>query len=148
MSERRSLLIISLSRLVADARVLRQIRLFADRYAVTTVGYGPAPDGVVEHIQVPDEIIAWHTDRRLLIQRRYQSAYDTAPVIKHLVPWLEPGRWDVVLANDVDSVPLAVTLRPPAGVHADLHEYASRQNEESWRWRWFVAPYRRWMVRT
>lgn len=148
MSQRRSLLIISLSRLVADARVLRQIRLFADRYAVTTVGYGPAPEGVVEHIQVPDEIIAWHTDRRLLILRRYQSAYDTAPVIRHLAPRLDPGRWDVVLANDVDAVPLAVTLVPAAGVHADLHEYASRQNEESWRWRWFVAPYRRWMVRT
>ncbi|WP_238146725.1 glycosyltransferase family 1 protein [Ornithinimicrobium murale] len=148
MIQRPSLLIISLSTLVADARVLRQIRLFADRYAVTTVGYGPAPDGVVDHVQVPDEIISWHKDRRLLILRRYQAAYDTAPVIRHLTPRLEPGRWDVVLANDVDAVPLAVTLRPRGGVHADLHEYASRQNEESRRWRWFVAPFRRWLVRT
>lgn len=148
MAQRPSLLIISLSTLVADARVLRQIRLFADRYAVTTVGYGPAPDGVVEHVQVPDEIISWHKDRRLLILRRYQAAYDTAPVIRHLTPRLEPGRWDVVLANDVDAVPLAVSLRPRGGVHADLHEYASRQNEESRRWRWFVAPFRRWLVRT
>lgn len=148
MQDRQSLLIISLSTLVADARVLRQIRLFVDRYAVTTVGYGPAPEGVVEHIQVPGEIISWHLDRRLLILRRYQAAYDTAPVIRHLVALLEPGRWDVVLANDVDTVPLAVRLRPPGGVHADLHEYASRQNEESRRWRWFVAPYRRWLVRT
>ena len=146
--QRPSLLIIALSTLVADARVLRQIRLFADRYAVTTVGYGPAPDGVVEHIRVPDEVISWHLDRRLVVLRRYQAAYDTAPVIRQLTPRLEPGRWDVVLANDVDTVPLAVSLRPRGGVHADLHEYASRQNEESLRWRWFVAPYRRWLVRT
>lgn len=146
--QRPSLLIISLSTLAADARVLRQIRLFTDHYAVTTVGYGPAPEGVVEHIRVPDEIISWHKDRRLLILRRYQSAYDTAPVTRHLVDRLEPGRWDLVLANDVDAVPLAVSLRPRGGVHADLHEYASRQNEESRRWRWFVAPYRRWLVRT
>ncbi|MGB3829093.1 MAG: glycosyltransferase family 1 protein, partial [Ornithinimicrobium sp.] len=59
---------------------------------------------------------------------------------------LEPGRWDAVLANDVETVPLALTLRA-RGVHADLHEYASRQNEESRRWRWFVAPYQRWTVR-
>lgn len=148
MDERPSLLIISLSTLVSDARVLRQIRLFSERYAVTTVGYGPAPEGVAEHLQVPDEIISWHLDRRLVILRRYQSAYDTAPVIQHLRPRLEPGRWDVVLANDVETVPLAVGLRAPGGVHADLHEYASRQNEESRRWRWFVAPYRRWLVRT
>ncbi|WP_256839309.1 glycosyltransferase family 1 protein [Ornithinimicrobium faecis] len=148
MDERPSLLIIALSTLVSDARVLRQIRLFTDDYAVTTVGYGPAPEGVVEHIAVPDEIISWHLDRRLVVLRRYQPAYDTAPVIRHLAPRLEPGRWDVVLANDVETVPLAVNLLPRGGVHADLHEYASRQNEESRRWRWFVAPYRRWLVRT
>lgn len=146
--QRPSLLIISLSTLVADARVLRQIRLFTADYAVTTVGYGPAPEGVVDHVRVPDEIVSWHKDRKLLLLRRYQAAYDTAPVIRHLRPRLQPGRYDVVLANDVDAVPLAVTLDPPGGVHADLHEYASRQNEESRRWRWFVAPYRRWLVRT
>lgn len=148
MDERPRLLIIALSPLTADARVLRQIGLFADRYAVTTVGYGPAPEGVVEHLSVPDEIISWHLDRRWVLLRRYQAAYDTAPVISHLTDRLEPGRWDVVLANDVETVPLAVRLRPAGGVHADLHEYASRQNEESRRWRWFVAPYRRWLVRT
>lgn len=148
MDQRPTLLIMAFSTLVSDARVLRQIRLFTDDYAVTTVGYGPAPDGVVEHVQVPDEVISWHLDRRLVVLRRYQSAYDTSPVIQHLRPRLEPGQWDVVLANDVETVPLAVSLQPAGGVHADLHEYASRQNEESRRWRWFVAPYRRWLVRT
>lgn len=148
MDQRPTLLIMAFSTLVSDARVLRQIRLFTDDYAVTTVGYGPTPDGVVEHVQVPDEVISWHLDRRLVVLRRYQSAYDTSPVIQHLRPRLEPGQWDVVLANDVETVPLAVSLQPAGGVHADLHEYASRQNEESRRWRWFVAPYRRWLVRT
>ena len=148
MDERPRLLIIALSTLVSDARVLRQIRLFTEDYAVTTVGYGPAPEGVVEHIQVPDEVISWHLDRRLVVLRRFQATHDTAPVIRHLAPRLERGRWDVVLANDVETVPLAVSLLPRGGVHADLHEYASRQNEESRRWRWFVAPYRRWLVRT
>ncbi|MDQ3382912.1 MAG: glycosyltransferase family 4 protein, partial [Actinomycetota bacterium] len=134
------------SRLVSDVRVLRQVRLFAQGYAVTTVGYGEAPEGVVEHVRIPDEIVSWHKDRRLLLSRRYQAAYDTAPVIRHLRGVLVAGSWDVVLANDVETVPLALGLGA-AGVHADLHEYATRQNEESWRWRWFVAPYQRWLVR-
>jgi glycosyltransferase involved in cell wall biosynthesis len=140
------LLILAFSRLVSDARVLRQVRLFAQGYAVTTVGYGEAPEGVVEHVRIPDEVVSWHKDRRLLLSRRYQAAYDTAPVIRHLRGVLVAGSWDVVLANDVETVPLALGLGA-AGVHADLHEYATRQNEESWRWRWFVAPYQRWLVR-
>ncbi len=142
------LLILAFSPLRSDARVLRQIRLFSKAgYDVTTVGYAPAPDAVVEHIRIPDDIVAWHKNRRLLILRRYQAAYDTAPVIQHLRHVLRPGQWDVVLANDVETVPLALTVGA-RGVHADLHEYASAQNEESWRWRTFVAPYQRWLIRT
>lgn len=142
------LLIISYSPLYRDARVLRQIRLFVPDYEVTTVGYGEAPDGVARHVRIPDDIVYWHKDRRLLLTQRYQRAYDTAPVTRYLRGVLSPGDHDVILANDVDTVPLAITLRPRAGVHADLHEYASRQNEDSWRWRWFVAPYVRWLLRT
>jgi glycosyltransferase involved in cell wall biosynthesis len=140
------LLVIAFSPLRSDARVLRQVRLFRERYAVTTVGYGPAPDGVVAHVRIPDDIVAWHKDRRMLVLRRYQRAYDTAPVIRHLRPLLVRGSWDVVLADDVETVPLALGLGA-RGVHVDLHEYATRQNEESWRWRWFVAPFNRWIVR-
>ncbi|MGC1209382.1 MAG: glycosyltransferase family 1 protein, partial [Ornithinimicrobium sp.] len=143
---RPSLLILAFSPLLSDARVLRQIRLLSADYAITTVGYGEAPPGVVDHIRIPDDIVAWHKDRRMLIARRYQRVYDTMPVIRYLRSVLQPGRWDVVLADDVETVPLALTLGA-RGVHADLHEYASRQNEESWRWRWFVAPYQRWTVR-
>lgn len=141
------LLIMSFSPLRSDARVLRQIRLFMPRYAVTTLGYGEAPDGVVEHLRLPDDIVAWRKDRRLLALRRFSAAYHSAPVIREARELLDgQDRFDVVLANDVDTVPLALDLRPRGGVHADLHEYASRQNEDSWRWRWFVGPYANWLV--
>ncbi|MBW8173416.1 glycosyltransferase family 1 protein [Ornithinimicrobium sp. Arc0846-15] len=147
--DRRSLLIITFSPLKSDARLLRQLRLLSPRYAVTTVGYGEAPDGdgieLAGHVRIPDSIVAWHKDRKQVIARRYQRAYDTAPVIKFLRAELTPGTWDLVLANDVETVPLAMTMGAQ-GVHADLHEYAPRQNEESWRWRLFIAPFNRWIV--
>ena len=108
------LLIISYSPLRRDARVLRQIRLFAEDYEVTTVGYGPAPDGVADHVQIPDEIIYWHKDRRLLAVRAYQRMYDRMPVTRFLRERLETGGHDIILANDVDTVPLAVTLSTPS----------------------------------
>src|SRR5690606_38982731 len=116
--------------------------------AITTVGYGPAPEGVVNHVRIPDEIVYWHKDRRLLLARAYQRTYDTMPVQRWLRAQLPVGKHDVVIANDVDTVPLAIGLEPRCGVHAALHEYAPRQNEESLLWRLVVAPYFRWLVRT
>lgn len=141
------LLIISYSPLYRDARVLRQIRLFTADHDVTTVGYGPAPADVVEHIRIPDEIVYWHKDRRLLLARAYQRTYDTMPVQQWLRGRLPVGGHDVVIANDADTLPLAVGLRPRKGVHADLHEYAPSQREHVAWWRWIVAPYYRWLIR-
>lgn len=146
-------LVLAWSRLVDDARVLRQIRALAVDNRVTTVGYGPAVDAPgVEHVPIPDEVVSWHKDRRLLLLRRYEAAYWSAPIVR----WAREavrgvGPVDVVVANDIDTVPLAVRMRQrgrAGAVHADLHEYATRQNEESWRWRWFVAPYVRHLVRS
>lgn len=148
---RATVLMLSYSPLYRDARVLRQIRLLASEHEVTTVGYGPAPAGVpglAGHVRIPDEIVYWHKDRRLLLARAYQRTYDTMRVQRWLRERLPVGEHDVVVANDADTVPLAVGLAPRRGVHADLHEYASRQNEESLAWRLVVAPYYRWMVRT
>ncbi|AXH95351.1 glycosyltransferase family protein [Ornithinimicrobium avium] len=144
------LLIMSFSPLRSDARVLRQVRLFADRYAVTTLGYGEAPDGVVQHLRLPDDVVSWHKDRRLLVARRFEAAYRSSPVVRAAARLLEDRARtvDVVLADDIDTVPLALDLAAPGGVHADLHEYHPRQNEENRRWRLFVAPYYRWLVRT
>lgn len=148
MNARPRLLILSFSDIRSDARVLRQVRLFRDDYELTTCGYGEAPDGVAGHVRIPDELVHWHKDRSLLLQRRYAAVYRTNAVVAFLEERLPRDHFDIVLADDADTVPLALTLRPRLGVHADLHEYATRQNEESWRWRWFVAPYYRWLVRT
>ncbi|HKJ13072.1 MAG TPA: glycosyltransferase [Ornithinimicrobium sp.] len=141
------LLVLAFSPLASDARVLRQVGLLAQDFDVTTLGYGPRPAGVVEHLRLPDDIVAWRTNRALLVARRWQAAYDRAPVVAAARRLLTPGRWDAVLANDVQTVPLAMTLGA-RGVHVDLHEYATRQNEDSWRWRRFVAPFHAWILRT
>lgn len=146
--ERPRLLVVSFSEITSDARVLRQVRLLGPDYEVTTCGYGERPDGAAHHVRIPDELVHWHKDRRLLLQRRYAEVYRRNAVVDHLLAMLPREHFDVVLADDADTVPLALALRPRRGVHADLHEYAPRQNEESWRWRAFVAPYYRWLVRT
>lgn len=143
------LLILSFSNIAADARVLKQVEYFAGEYDVTTYGYGTSPDPRVHHVQLDEvhDLRKW--TRQELIARRFKRMYWNQAGIQQGLNDLSNGeRFDVILANDLDSVGLALALEPAHGVHADLHEYAPRQNEELLVWRLFVAPYVRWMCRT
>lgn len=150
--ERRSLMILSFSTLVSDPRVQRQIRVFAPLYDVTTVGYGPAPEGVVRHLEVPREYDSLRPSFRhymaLLALRRFRRTYFGSRRVRFVTEAIEPGSMDMILANDADAAPLAAHLRPRHGFHCDLHEYATRQREDETWWRTLVAPFMRWMITT
>jgi hypothetical protein len=147
MTPRQRLLILSFSTLTSDPRVQKQIALFADEYELVTCGYGPAPEGVAEHVQVPDDRVYWKYPRELVILRRYTKAYRDNPAVSWVRDNLQPGAFEVIIANDVDAAGVAVELRPSKGFHADLHEYAPLQNSELLRFRLFVAPFLSWQIR-
>ena len=144
---RPTLLIISFSRIISDARVLKQVALLRDDYEVTTCGYGEAPAGVAEHVEIPESLIAWRLDRLSTVLRRFERTYWNQEVVAWAFEHLEVRAHDIVLANDVETVPLALALEPRFGVHSDLHEYAPRQKEDLRRWKQFVAPYQRYLCR-
>jgi hypothetical protein len=147
MSTPRSLLIVSFSRLVSDARLLKQIAAFSQDYQLTTCGYGPAPEGVDGHVQIPDEAVYWRYDKLRVVAKQYRSAYWTNPAVQAAYEALSGRQFDVVLANDVDTAGLALELGARKGVHLDLHEFAPLQNTEMLRFRLFVAPFLSWQLR-
>ena len=142
------------SHLASDARVLRQIRVLSTRFTVTSAAFGPSPIEGVEHVQLEDlppyrggqlsrlaYIAAFMLRMFPMLSRRNPRDRAAEAVLA--------GRgWDVVVANDVETIPLARRLAPRHGVHADVHEYATRQNEHSLSWRWIMAPYYRWLVKS
>lgn len=144
---KQSLLIISYSPIVSDARVIKQVKLFKGRYDVTTCGYGEAPEGVVRHFQIPDELVYWKKDKKLLLLRQYAKVYSTQEVTAYLRPILEGMEFDVVLVDDLDPVPFGLFLKPKGGLHVDLHEFSPAQKAENLPWRLAVAPYLRWLIR-
>lgn len=147
MADRPRLLILSFSPIASDARVLKQVTLFRDDYAVTTCGHGPAPDGVAEHVRIPDDLAIWRYPRIPVMMRRYRHAYWANPAVHAARDALAGRAFDVVLADDVDAVGVALAVHPRHGVHADLHEYSPRQHEELRRFRLFVKPFIDWMCR-
>ena len=144
----KQLLIISFSDISSDARVLKQVQEFSRDFEVTTCSYGQLPIGATRHLRIPDDCVYWAYDRVDVMLHQYRHAYWTNRAVRAAQNALEGSSFDVVLANDLDTVPLALSLDVRGGVHADLHEYAPRERDDLLRWRIFVAPFRRWLCRT
>lgn len=142
-----SLLIISFSPIVQDARVLKQVRAFSERYDVTTCGYGPAPDGVAEHLEIAAEHGALDIDFRLIAARLYRAAYSSTGAVKEARRLLRGRRFDIVLANEAETAPIALELAPAEQIHVDLHEYYPRLHDDVPAWVFWRAPYARWLCR-
>lgn len=144
---RPSLLILSFSPIVGDARVLKQVELFRRDYRVTTCGYGPAPEGVEHHVRIPDDVTSWVWEPKLVITHAHPATYWWNPAIRWARAHLGRGEFDVILANDVEGSGVASALRPRRGFHADLHEFSSRLNEQDAGWNRHIRPLFEWMVR-
>lgn len=145
MTDLPSLLILTFSPLRSDPRVLKQVELFKDKYRVVTCAYGEAPDGVAEHFALPEDSRGWPSDKVGLISRQYWKVYNALPAVQSARAILPQGSFDIILANDLNTLPLALELAPRLGVHADLHEFAPREKEDNLKWRLFIAPFMRWL---
>ncbi|UOQ89833.1 glycosyltransferase family 1 protein [Agromyces endophyticus] len=144
---RKHVLILSFSPIAGDARVLKQVDLLRREYDVTTCGIGEFDREGLEHIRIPDGLAARELDGRRITLRQYRAAYRRIPAVEWTRRALAGRTFDVVLANDVESVPVALELRPADGVHADLHEYVSRLHEENPAWNRRIRPFWEWVCR-
>ncbi|HWV49075.1 MAG TPA: glycosyltransferase [Microbacterium sp.] len=145
------MLIISFSSIASDARVLKQVRGFADEFDVTTCGFGPRPDERVEHIELglphPNRLRAlW--DEGLVHFRRFRTAYWTGPTVRAARAALRGRTFDVVISNDLDTAGLAVALFGGHRVHCDLHEYWPELHGENAAWMRHRSHLYRWILRT
>lgn len=141
------LLILVLSDIRRDPRVLKQVKLFRDRYAATTCSFGEAPDGVTDHISLGAEARGWPNDKTGLLLRRYEHVYWNLPAVRAAREALAGRAFDAVIANDLNTVPLAAQVRSRGGFHADLHEYAPAEKDNELAWRLLVAPYQKHLLR-
>ncbi|MEP7762950.1 glycosyltransferase [Sanguibacter sp. 25GB23B1] len=140
------ILCVSLSPIHSDARVLRQVSVLARRGHVTTIGFGPRPEGADEHLRIPDGAATLPQTPRgvvLLALRRHAAAELSAPAVRYALEVLAGRTFDVVVANDARVLGLAhaVAERSSAPVWADMHEWAPEERTHVRSWRLLVAPF-------
>lgn len=135
----RKVLVISFSNLNTDARVKRQI-LFLKRMdlEITALCYDGPKDLSVIKIQPPDLSLPHKiTSGACLLLRFYDKAYQLLYGQKLSID----GNFDLIIANDIEALPLAFQLKGNAKVVFDAHEYAPRHFENKLSWRIFFQGF-------
>jgi hypothetical protein len=133
---------LSFSAIARDARVLRHVNVARQLGDVITCGFGPRPDGVAEHIEVPTSYSLPQTPAgvALLAARRLTRAERAAPALQSALRLLAGQTFDVIVCNEARALPVAFDVADGAPVWADMHEWAPQERSHDWRWRLLVAP--------
>jgi uncharacterized protein YbaA (DUF1428 family) len=79
----------------------------------------------------------------LLLTKQYQQFYWFPGYITRILDRLSSVQADLILANDIDALPLAVRLAKVSGAKVlfDAHEYSPRQFEDQLVWKIVFQPY-------
>ncbi len=139
----KKILVISFSDLNHDARVARQIDFIKDQYSVTAICYQGKPNNGYEII--PIQKTKFTLSHKLvssffLLTRLFKKAYSLLYQVEPLIQNLDKKKFDLIIANDVESLPLAFSLKGSAKIIFDAHEYAPRHFEDRLTWRIFFQP--------
>jgi glycosyltransferase involved in cell wall biosynthesis len=139
----KKILVISFSDLNHDARVSRQVDFIKEKYKVTVAAYGGKENSGYELIRI--EKTKFTLTHKLissffLLFGFYKKAYSLLYQYKSLVEKCKEP-FDLIIANDVESLPLAFELKKNAKIIFDAHEYAPRHFEDKLMWRIFFQPF-------
>lgn len=146
------ILIISFTNLERDPRVNRQIRILSNLYDVTAAGYANPKIPGVAYIHLkesPKSFLGKAFAASQLLMRNFESKYWSDPVIVEALKALAKENFDVILANDIETLPLALKLaKTHSKIIFDAHEYAPKEYEDLWQWRLFYQKYKTYLCRT
>ena len=145
-----TILVLSFNNLERDPRIHRQIRFLKQDYRVTALGTAdPLIEGV-DFISVSKRIEHLRTllTSPLLLIGRYEDWYWGQPHIRASYEKLSNVRKDLIVANNIETLPLALRLAKGAKIIFDAHEYAPGQMEDILYWRIFFRKYTAHLCKT
>jgi hypothetical protein len=135
--------VISFSNLKNDPRVNRQIRFLSEDYKLVTIGLGDPEIHGVTYINGRGKIIKSYFNQaksllRLLL-RLYDDYYFCKNDIIHCLNILQSIQFDLIIANDIDTLPLSLAIGKK--VIFDAHEYSPLEFEERLLFRLIRKPF-------
>lgn len=149
---KQKILVVSFSPLHRDPRVKRQIRALCGDYRVTAAGY---TDPQIERVgfwkleKVRQSLFERILRLIRLKLRLFSVVYaKETPVGSFKKKWEQEGKpgFDLIIANDFDTLPMSLEIAGKTPVFFDAHEYFPAQRNHWW-WRFKNEAYRRWLAK-
>ncbi len=146
------ILSISFSWMNTDSRVKRQLNILEQLGKVTLCCHDSG-DLNVDAVEVdritfnyPGKIIA----PLQLLTGRYLNYYFSLHYIQQAMKKLKGRRFDLIVANDLNALPLAFELPKKRGgkILFDAHEFSPLEFEDRMIWRIFFGRYAKWLSKT
>lgn len=145
-------LVLCFSELHRDPRVYRQLLFLSSIKDLEIYAAGwtdPKMEGV-HYIQLPKKKVSkpgllWHFIQ--LKFRKFESFYWTYTTAKDSLHLLQNTSFDILVANDIESLPLAIKLKEGSNMKVvyDAHEYTPKEFENSLKWRFIWKDYKTYL---
>lgn len=146
----KQVLILVYNDLIHDARVRRQINFLKDDYKLTVVCFNAPEDLGVEVIKIRrirPGLIQKAVTAFLLLTRFFEAAHHTLYDFPALRQQLKSRSFDLIIANDIETLPLAIRIKKNEKILFDAHEFAPRHFEDKLSWRIFFQAFNKYLCR-
>lgn len=147
----KSVLVICFNDLRIDARVSRQIDFLKSDYKVTAVCFDAYSTSSFEVYKIRKTKLTFLRkilSALFLITGFYYAAYWLLHAYRHHVNELKQRKFDIIVANDAESLPLASAIASAnTKIFFDAHEYAPRQFEDRLSWRIFFQRFNTYLCK-
>ncbi len=144
------LVLISFTEMSRDVRILRHLEALKKSFHTTTISYGPQPFNSQLHYEIPEKcgyLPLNPIGLSALVLKRYQSAISNTAGLNYVKSLLPSIKYDVLFLNDVQSIPLSSLAPSPTKLIIDMHEFAPREMEDDWRFRFLLQGYYTWLCK-
>lgn len=133
-------------RLEHDSRVQRQLEFLSGASRLVCIARSDSPVKGVDYRVVRGETPTFLMKAKkalLTLRKDYDRVHDGRPYVIEAKKILEAEKFDLIVANDIDTLPLAVKTAADTGckVLFDAHEWAPGQFSDRIPWRIFIQPY-------
>lgn len=142
-----AILVISFSDLTRDPRVYRQLFFLKNlqNFRIYAAGFNKPQLEHIEFIELKHEYsqISRFLNAIRLKMKRFEDYYWGSFLVKDAYQKLKYVSADIILANDLHSLPLAQKLAQKHGskLYLDAHEYEPKHFEDKWFFRFFFQAY-------
>ncbi|WP_276369979.1 hypothetical protein [Chryseolinea sp. H1M3-3] len=146
----KKILVIVLSNLKHDARVRRQIMAIQNHYKTTVVCFGGDPSDHYELIIIKPTkltVVRKIITSIFLLLKFHTIAHKILHNYYYIIKSLSDRNFDLIIANDVETLPLAFAFPGNPKVIFDAHEYAPRHFEDKKMWRVFFQDFNTWLCK-